>query len=174
MRVLANIIIHFSSSLFVKQCCGYFLLQILLDSGRLNKWIIHSTWFKGDKMWVKKYLPEAKEKFPGGGAFWVGLWRMSRSMMSTLFLGSLSFNTFSLMHTCHIEWMKAGVVNIGYMGLAQHHITEKHKALRNGKDLRDHLVQNCHGGNRDPVSLGVLTKFTPSITWDFLFPVNNL
>ena len=37
VRVLANVIIHFLSSLFVKQCCGDFLLQILLDSGHLNK-----------------------------------------------------------------------------------------------------------------------------------------
>jgi len=37
VRVLASIIIHFLSSLFGKQYCGDFLLQILLDSGHLNK-----------------------------------------------------------------------------------------------------------------------------------------
>lgn len=33
------------------------------------------------------------------------------------------------MHTCHIEWMKAEAVDIGYTELAQHNIAEKQKAL---------------------------------------------
>lgn len=87
-------------------------------------------------MWMKKYLPEAKEKFHGGEAFWVGPWRMSRSMMSTLFLGPVSFSTYPLMPTCHIEWMKAEVVDIGCMELAQHDIAEKHKALLQEESYR--------------------------------------
>ena len=87
-------------------------------------------------MWMKKYLPEAKEKFHGGGTFWVGPRRMRRSMMSTLFLGPVSFNTFPFMPTCHIEWMKAEVVDIGCMELAQHNIAEKHKALLQEESYR--------------------------------------
>lgn len=69
VRVLANITIHFSASFFMKQRCGDFLLQTLLDSRHLNKWMIHGTWFKGEKMGVKKFCLRQKKNSMEEGHF---------------------------------------------------------------------------------------------------------
>lgn len=56
---------HYSTFLIisiVEQYCGDFLLQMLLNSGRLNKWIIHSTWFKGEKNVNEKISARGKRK----------------------------------------------------------------------------------------------------------------